>query len=199
MSALEIRAMPVDQLQAAGYNPRRMTAKAAAKLRASLESFGLVEPLIWNRRTGRLVGGHQRLAILKSLGVSEVPVSVVDLSEEREKALNVVLNNPEAQGRYEPGKLAELLHDLEDLPELDATGFDARTLSHLEYEPAPLEEIGETDDVEITLTMTDAVYETVSGPLDALVRQYDLTTHLKRASLSARRCNATRAKASNLP
>ena len=70
------------------------------------------------------------LGVLRELGVAEVPVSVVRLSEAREKALNVVLNNQEAQGRYDPGKLADLLagrcrflvHSGPPLPERDALG-----------------------------------------------------------------------------
>src|SRR3954468_22552724 len=115
MSPLELRTLPIDQLQPTAYNPRKpLSPKSPAykKLTASLTEFGLVEPLVWNELTGRVVGGHARLRILRELGVAEVPVSVVRLSEAREKALNVVLNNQEAQGRYDTAKLADLLAEL---------------------------------------------------------------------------------------
>src|SRR5687767_7219362 len=108
----EVRVLPIGELHPAPYNPRKSlkpTDPAYKKLRASLEEFGLVEPLVWNELTGRVVGGHARLRILRELGYAEVPVSVVRLDEAREKALNVVLNNHEAQGRYDPAKLADLL------------------------------------------------------------------------------------------
>ena len=108
MKPLEVRILPVDQLIPAEYNPRTATAKAFRRLKASLETFGLVEPLVWNERTRRVVGGHLRLRALRELGVPDVPVSVVNLSDVDEKALNVVLNNLEAQGRYDPAKLAEI-------------------------------------------------------------------------------------------
>src|SRR5213593_2937992 len=130
MSPLELRLLPIDQLVPAPYNPRKVLkpgSPAYRKLRASLEEFGLVEPLVWNELTGRVVGGHARLRILRELGVAEVPVSVVRLDEAREKALNVVLNNQEAQGRYDPARLAELLEELQALPELALTGFDQTT------------------------------------------------------------------------
>src|SRR3954451_21359309 len=136
--AFEVRLLPIDQLVPAPYNPRRQlrpTDKAYRKLAASLREFGLVEPLVWNEATGHVVGGHARLAILTEMGVTEVPVSVVRLTPEREKALNVVLNNLEAQGRFEPAKLADLLTELADLPELELTGFDARDLASLRLEP----------------------------------------------------------------
>src|SRR5262245_16382906 len=117
-SGLEVRVMTVAELKPAPYNPRhklRPKEPAYEKLAASLREFGLVEPLIWNEITGHVVGGHQRLAILKDMGVATVPVSVVRLSAEREKALNVVLNNREAQGQYDTEMLAELLSELEGM------------------------------------------------------------------------------------
>jgi hypothetical protein len=138
MNTLEIRVLPLADLKPAPYNPRRPLAPSSPayrKLKVSLTEFGLVEPLVWNELTGHVVGGHARLRILRELDVAEVPVSVVRLTETREKALNVVLNNQEAQGRYDPGKLADLLTELEDLPELELTGFDDRALAALRLEP----------------------------------------------------------------
>src|SRR3954449_6345062 len=123
---MELRQMPLRDLVPAPYNPRpilKPTDKASQRPAASLREFGLVEPLVWNETTGHVVGGHARLAILKEMGVAEVTVSVVRLSPEREKALNVVLNNREAQGRFDPAKLTEILTELEPLPELKLTGF----------------------------------------------------------------------------
>ncbi|MDE6838094.1 MAG: ParB N-terminal domain-containing protein, partial [Acutalibacter sp.] len=77
------------------------------KLRNSIVQFGNVEPIVWNKRTGNVVGGHQRLKVLKSLGYEAIPCSIVDLSEEDEKLLNVALNKIKGQWDYE--KLEELL------------------------------------------------------------------------------------------
>src|SRR2546430_12009165 len=112
---LEIRILPLADLTPAPYNPRRALKPndpAYRKLAASLRDFGLVEPLVWNELTGHVVGGHARLAILREMGVAQVPVSVVRLTPEREKSLNVVLNNLEAQSRFDPIKLADLLTGL---------------------------------------------------------------------------------------
>src|SRR6188768_3854813 len=122
MSPLEIRVLPISDLKPAPYNPRRALSPespAYRKLKASIAEFGLVEPLVWNELTGHVVGGHARLAVLHELGFTEVPVSVVRLDDRREKALNVVLNNQEAQGRYDPTKLAAVLEELDGLPELE--------------------------------------------------------------------------------
>jgi len=184
MNSLELRILPIGQLQPAPYNPRKVLSPkspAYKKLKASLAEFGLVEPLVWNEMTGRVVGGHARLRILKELGVAEVPVSVVRLDENREKALNVVLNNQEAQGRYDAAKLAELLAELEELPELEMTGFDASTLATLRMEPADLEPLdGESADrVEITLVTDAATYAKLAPRLDDMVGDFDLVAHIK--------------------
>jgi ParB-like chromosome segregation protein Spo0J len=185
MAPLEIRTLPLADLKPAPYNPRRLlapTSPAYRKLRASLAEFGLVEPLVWNELTGHVVGGHARLRILAELGVTEVPVSVVRLTEAREKALNVVLNNQEAQGRYDPGKLTGLLTELETLPELELTGFDRDTLDALRFRPVELEppKSDESDRVEITLVTDAATYAKLAPQLDALVGAFDLVTHVRR-------------------
>ncbi|HKB02778.1 MAG TPA: ParB N-terminal domain-containing protein [Gemmataceae bacterium] len=182
----EVRVLPIDRLVPAPYNPRRVlkpTDRAYRKLEASLRTFGLVEPLVWNERTGHVVGGHARLRILKAMGVTEVPVSVVNLTDAREKALNVVLNNQEAQSRYDPDRLADLLEELDDLPELEETGFDRGTGPRLRLEPVeklpPVEE--EPDWVTVTLEMADETFDRVSARLDELVREFDLTSHIRRS------------------
>ena len=182
--SLEIRMLKLSSLTPAPYNPRRTLPPSSAayrKLRKSLEEFGLVEPLVWNELTGHVVGGHARLAILRELGATEVPVSVVRLDAAKEKALNVVLNNHEAQGRYDPAKLEALLTQLEGLPEFELTGFDARTLTNLRLEPVaelPPEPIA--DRVEVTLVTDPATWARLEGRLDELVREFDLEAHVRR-------------------
>jgi ParB-like chromosome segregation protein Spo0J len=183
MTPLEIRTLPLAELRPAPYNPRRAVKKSDAawkKLESSLREFGLVEPLVWNEMTGHVVGGHLRLQILTAMGVDNVPVSVVRLSAERERALNVVLNNREAQGRFDPERLTELLTDLEGLPELELTGFDADDLAALRLEPVGAtpeqEAVGK---VEVTLVTDADTYSRLSSRLDELVREFDLVTHVR--------------------
>jgi len=82
----------LSELTPAPYNPRQSTAKQEKQLKASLEKFGVVEPIIFNKRTGYIVGGHFRVRELKKLGYKEIECVIVDLDEEDEKELNIRLN-----------------------------------------------------------------------------------------------------------
>ncbi|MFO7696225.1 MAG: ParB N-terminal domain-containing protein, partial [Anaerolineae bacterium] len=147
---LTIQTMRVADLEPAPYNPRAITDRALDGLRASVERFGLVEPIVWNRRTGRVVGGHQRLKVLAAMGETETQVVVVDLPDDEEKALNVALNNPAIAGEFTP-EIHKLLAEIhETLPELaDLLRFDdlADQTRRLLAELAPEDGLTDPDDV----------------------------------------------------
>ena len=128
---MEIVKVPVEQLLPADYNPRkdlRPGDPEFEKLKRSVEEFGYVEPIIWNRRTGIVVGGHQRLKVLQHLGFTEVDCVVLDLDEQKEKALNVALNK--ISGDWDIPLLTSLLKDLSDGGyDATLTGFDVSEMS----------------------------------------------------------------------
>jgi len=117
-------------LKNASYNPRIIDPVSQKRLRKSIEhTKGLVQPPIWNKRTGNIVGGHQRIDQLDQIKQTDnytLTVAVVDWSEEREIEVNIALNNPSLAGQYDLGLLDELL----DRPGVDlaAAGFDITTL-----------------------------------------------------------------------
>ena len=128
-----IEKIKVEKLIPADYNPRKDLQPGDSeyeKIKRSLEEFGYVDPVIWNRTTGRVVGGHQRLKVLVSMGRTEVECVVVELDEEKEKALNVALNK--ISGDWDKEKLAVLMTDL-DAADFDVslTGFDAAEIDDL--------------------------------------------------------------------
>lgn len=114
---MNIQTKALSELTAAPYNPRQISDVALAGLQASVERFGLVEPVIWNQRTGHVVGGHQRLKALAALGRTETDVVVVDLPEIEEKALNVALNNPLITGEFTDEALRLLEEIAGEIPE----------------------------------------------------------------------------------
>src|ERR1039457_1045090 len=83
--------VPVAKLIGMGapYNPRRIEPDQLAALRRSLRTFGAVEPVVANRRSGRIVGGHQRVKAAEAEGIETLPVVWVDLDETGEKQLNL--------------------------------------------------------------------------------------------------------------
>lgn len=117
----------------ADYNPRKdlkLGDPEYEKLKRSLEQFGYVEPVIWNKATGRVVGGHQRLKVLIGMGITEVECVVVDLPEDKEKALNIALNK--ISGDWDKDKLAVLIADLQGTAfDVSLTGFDAAEIDDL--------------------------------------------------------------------
>ena len=87
MPQWELREMRLDELRPADYNPRVALRPGDAeyeKLKRSVQELGIVDPLVWNKQTGTLVGGHQRLTVLRDLGYEVVPCWVVNLSPEME-------------------------------------------------------------------------------------------------------------------
>ncbi len=143
---MEIRTLKAAQLKAADYNPRRDLQPEDAeyqKLRRSIETFGYVEPIIWNERTGRVVGGHQRLKVLIEQGREEIEAVVVDLEEKDEKILNVLLNK--VKGRWDIGRLADLLQQLDETGDMEATGFENWELQSLLMQYDHIKDLMEED------------------------------------------------------
>ncbi|MGF6357108.1 ParB-like chromosome segregation protein Spo0J [Paenibacillus sp. 4624] len=131
---MNIRIVPIDQINAAAYNPRIDLQPGDVeyeKLRRSIEQFGYVEPIVWNERTGHMVGGHQRYKIMvNELGHTELQVSVVDLDDQQEKLLNIVLNK--VSGSWDEEALSALLDDLQATgADLSLSGFDDTEIDRL--------------------------------------------------------------------
>lgn len=117
----------------ADYNPRKDLKPGDTeyeKLKRSFEEFGYVEPIIWNKTTSHVVGGHQRLKVLLDMGITEVECVVVEMDAEKEKALNVALNK--ISGDWDKDKLALLIADLQGADfDVSLTGFDPGEIDDL--------------------------------------------------------------------
>lgn len=129
---MHIKKMKLSDLKAAEYNPRvdlKPGMQEYEKLKQSILEFGFVDPPIYNIQTGNLVGGHQRVAVARELGLfNEIEVSVVNLPLNKEKALNVALNK--ISGQWDEEKLYVLLNELDD-EAVNLTGFDTEEVDSL--------------------------------------------------------------------
>lgn len=135
MDTFQVEMIPLAQIKPAAYNPRKRLRpgdKEYEDIKRSMRDYGLVQNLIWNKRSGNLVGGHQRLNVGKrEFGWTAAPCVVVDLDDTKEKALNIALNRI-GEGLWSTTKLADLLGELR-AAHLDLTdlGFDETELEAL--------------------------------------------------------------------
>ena len=133
MSAMQWKTLSVDALRPAAYNPRKKLKagdKEYEKIKNSILEFGYVEPIIVNYDM-TVIGGHQRLTVLKDLGYTEVQCVEVHIEDENKvKALNIALNK--ITGAWNEQLLADLIVDLQAANfNTDFTGFEAPEIEQL--------------------------------------------------------------------
>ena len=155
---MKITLVNINSLNPAEYNPRQISKKQYEDLKASMEKFGCVDPIIININPERLnvvVGGHQRLRILREVGAEKVPTVSVNLSQEDEKELNVRLNKN--GGEWDIDLLSNF-----DVVDLKEWGFKDIELGF------NIDKIDEDKPITITVKEDDAVlanelYEDLKG------------------------------------
>ena len=147
----------------APYNPRvelKPGMPEYEKLNKSIDKFEQVLPMVYNSRSGRLVGGHQTMTVLENRGIDESDMSIVDLNDADEKVLNLALNK--IGGDFDENKLSELFETM-TLPEIQLGGFDLDEISNF---------VVPDEDIEFTLEdfEFDEVYEpcwfVIRAPID---------------------------------
>lgn len=130
---MKIETKNICDLIPASYNPRadlQPGSREYEDLKKSIQKYGYCDPIIFNERTGRVVGGHQRLKVLQEMGNETVDVSVVDLDETQEKQLNTALNK--ISGKWDNVKLSELMKELSNVDDL-FTGFSDDEMKKLAF------------------------------------------------------------------
>ena len=144
LERLQIEYVPVKRLRRWDKNPRVMSPSQSEALRAELKAYGFRDPLVVDQNY-RVCGGHQRLDAAVALGLKEVPVVRSRMTEEQFKVLNLALNR--IHGDWDAEKLAPLLDELRNLPEIALTGFSAQEIEKLIQQVMPAEATGREDDV----------------------------------------------------
>ena len=103
----------------ADYNPRKLSDESRKTLKRGIKKFGLVGGIVVNKRTGlTVVSGHQRLSVMDELqkfpdNDYRIRVDVIDVDEKQEKELNILMNNPNAQGTWDFDALAQIVPDID--------------------------------------------------------------------------------------
>lgn len=135
LGSLRVERLAIAKLKPAAYNPRvdlQPGDPEWERIKRSIEKFGYADGIVWNVRSGLVIGGHQRLKVLVAeFGVKELDVQVVDLSPTDERGLNLALNK--ISGDWEVEALTKLLEELDQSKSFDATvtGFDAAEIDEL--------------------------------------------------------------------
>jgi len=114
-------------IHGADYNPRKISDSAKKKLRKKMREWGAVQPIVVNRRTMTIVGGHQRIEAMDSIlrkDDYELTVAMIDVDEKQEAAINVFLNNPSAQGEWDVFALQDMKDIFPDMDFQTDMGFD---------------------------------------------------------------------------
>lgn len=175
---MEFEVKRIADINRAAYNPRvdlKPEDEEYQAIERSLKRHGLVQPIVWNRRTNTVVSGHQRLTVLEAQGETEVTVSVVDLDDIKEKELNIALNK--ITGEWDDKKLTDILTELGEeaadtgftLPEIDVLRDELK--SYFDDVTAPdEEEPTEEPEESFLLSLTfDAADE---KPLKAYIKEH---------------------------
>lgn len=129
---MELKKVAINELKKAEYNPRVELTKddeEYKKIKASIQEFGYVDPLIINSDY-TIIGGHQRYTVLKELDYKEIDCIVIDVDKTKEKALNIALNK--ISGEWDVEKLKVVLEELQN-KDFDTllTGFDTSEIEDM--------------------------------------------------------------------
>lgn len=172
---MEMKKYKIEELIPATYNPRKNLTpedNEYQKIKRSIEQFGYVEPIIINKDK-TIIGGHQRLNVLRDLGYKEIDVIEIDIDKTKEKALNVALNK--ISGEWDIDKLGLLLNELKtDNFDLDITGFDASELDGILFNVDDLDDTFELKDGDrqpiqtMSITFSDNQAELVNQAIDEM-------------------------------
>jgi len=155
---MKIKKINIKKLNPSKYNPRKDLQPEDIeyrKIKRSIEEFGYVDPIIVNSDMS-VIGGHQRLKILKELEYEKIDCVIVDLDKTKEKALNIALNKIE--GDWDLPKLKDILQEIDTGKfDIGITGFDNEEIEDLENKYA----IQNIDDLLNELDLSEAIDEPI--------------------------------------
>lgn len=151
-----LREMKLSDIIPDPKNPRKkLTDEEMGRLKTSLSELGNLQPVVFNIRTGKLLGGHQRLKAYQQLGEKVTQVWCVDIDANKARKAMLALNN--VVGRYDDTLLRDILNDLQKVGEnLESTLFEKDWLTRF-MDKAKVPTIGEA----ISELKLEAVYENV--------------------------------------
>jgi ParB-like chromosome segregation protein Spo0J len=133
-------------------NSRTHSDEQVAQIAASVREFGWTNPILVDGKNG-IIAGHGRLAAARKLGLTEIPVIVLDhLTEAQKKALVIADNKLAMNAGWDNELLALELAEIGDLGfDLDLTGFKAEEIQALQtpdFKPGTEDDQGKLDQLD---------------------------------------------------
>jgi site-specific DNA-methyltransferase (adenine-specific) len=118
----------VEALTPWAKNPRKND-PAVKAVADSIKRFGFGAPLLARQANGEIIAGHTRLKAAIKLGLTEVPVRYLDLTESEAHALALADNKVGELAEWDAGALSDLLRNMGD--DSIGLGWSASELSAL--------------------------------------------------------------------
>ena len=104
-------------------NPRRND-DVVAKVARSIETFGFASPVVARTSDLRILAGHTRVKAALKLGLREIPVHFIELTDEQAAAFTLADNRLNEAAEWDEQKLSAVLIDLSKQNfDLSLTGF----------------------------------------------------------------------------
>lgn len=181
-----IKMVDINLLKMAEYNPRKeLDGKTFEKLKKSFQEFGQAQPIIINSDY-TVIAGHQRLKVMKSLKYTEAECKVLNLTKEKEKALNLALNK--IQGEWDLDKLSVVIGELFDEDLTEFTGFDEKEIFDL---------IKETENLHST-DIIDEIIESEKNIISAVEAPQEEREQIKSVPLDSLKSSAETEEETNI-
>src|SRR5438093_4254803 len=129
--SLTIRRVPLDSLHLDPANAREHGPENLEAIVGSLRRCKQAEPLVVQKKTGRVIGGNGRLVAMKQLGWAECDILEVDLDDLNATALGIALNRTSELAAWNDSTLAKLLEELKVNDALDGVGYSSEDIGRL--------------------------------------------------------------------
>lgn len=148
--AQRIELWPLERLKSYERNARTHSPEQIAQICASISEFGFTNPILVDSSDG-IIAGHGRLSAASALGLSTVPVVVLDHLSERQRRAYILADNQFAlNAGWDTELLRMELTDLQDEDfDLSVIGFSDEELAELlpEVEELDAEPLDDADEV----------------------------------------------------
>lgn len=109
---MNIKELKIEDINVIGDNPRELDPKRFEALKKYIEKYGLLTPLVVDKASQSLIGGHSRLLAVKELGWTKVTCNLVEPKDDNERKEMQLIDN-EAFGVWIESELVEFVKDTE--------------------------------------------------------------------------------------